>query len=672
MTVESRVGVEIGGTFTDLVWLRPDGTLATGKVPSTPDSIHQAVLDAIGEAGIDLAAVRQVVHGSTVATNALLTRRGVATGLLTTKGFRDVVEIGTHDRVGSVYQIFYRKPAAPIGRRLIGEVDERIDASGRVLRPLDLEEGWRAAERLIAAGARSIAICLLHSYVNPAHETALAAEIRRRAPDVTVTASAEISPEFREFERTMTTAVNAFVSPVVDRYVRRLDERLAGDGYGGVLQIMQSSGGVMPGEAAGRNAVRMLLSGPAAGVRGAIWFARRNGIEDIITIDMGGTSTDVAIAPGCEPRMTQELVVDDLPIRSPAVDMVTVGAGGGSIAQLDAGGFLAVGPDSAGAQPGPACYGRGGQRATVTDAQVVAGLLRPARFFGGRMALHTDRAEAALAAIGLEGSLAEIGDGIIRTVNNNMASAVRLVSTARGIDPRGFVLVAYGGGGPLHGAMVADEIGIARVLVPWSPGLISAFGLLVADLTIDLVRTRFQVLSDETLGPARVAELAAAAAHAAADHGLDPGTWEAEYGIDLRYAGQAYELTLWFPELPASSETIHAAFQAEHRRRYGYARDSLTVEAVNYRTRILRRVGAAAAPPPPPAGAAPAVERAEVRFSGRVETTSFLSRAALPAGFRVAGPAVLEEATATTVVPPGWSAVVLPTGDLLLEKETGR
>ncbi|MCC7274408.1 MAG: hydantoinase/oxoprolinase family protein [Alphaproteobacteria bacterium] len=672
MTAESRVGVEIGGTFTDLVWLKPDGALATCKVPSTPASIHQAVLDAIAEAGIDLAAVRHVVHGSTVATNALLTRRGVPTGLLTTKGFRDVIEIGTHDRVGSVYQIFYRKPAAPIPRRLIGEVDERVDASGRVLRPLDVEEGWRAAERLIAAGARSIAICLLHSYVNPAHETALAAEIRRRAPEVTVTASAEISPEFREFERTMTTAVNAFVSPVVDRYVRRLDERLGADGYGGVLQIMQSSGGVMPGEAAGRNAVRMLLSGPAAGVRGAIWFARRNGIADIVTIDMGGTSTDVAIAPGCEPRMTHELVVDDLPIRSPAVDMVTVGAGGGSIAHLDAGGFLAVGPDSAGAQPGPACYGRGGERATVTDAQVVAGLLRPARFFGGKMALQVDRAEAALAAIGVEGSLAEVSDGVLRTVNNNMASAVRLVSTARGIDPRGFVLVAYGGGGPLHGAMVADEIGIGRVLVPWSPGLISAFGLLVADLSIDLVRTRFQVLSDATLGPDAVAELAAAAATAAAAHGLEPGSWVAEYGLDLRYAGQAYELTLWFDALPADAARIAAAFQIEHRRRYGYARDSLTVEAVNYRTRIVQKVGGAASPPPPPEGPPPAAETAVVRFNGKVETTAFLPRVALPAGFRLIGPAVIEEATATTVVPPGWSARVLPTGDLLLEKGEGR
>jgi N-methylhydantoinase A len=668
--MQQRVGVEIGGTFTDLVWQQADGALKTCKVPSTPAAIHEAVIDALAEADVDLAAVRHIVHGTTVATNALLTRSGAAAGLITTRGFRDVIEIGTHDRAGNVYQLLYRKPRAPIPRRLIREVEERVNAAGKVLQPIDVELGWHAAEALIREGVRSIAICFLHAYVNPAHEKALASLIRARAPDVSVTASSEISPEFREYERTMTTAVNAFVSPVVDRYVRHLNKRLAHDGYAGVLQIMQSNGGIMPGAAAGRHAVRMLLSGPAAGVRGAVWFARRNGIEDIITIDMGGTSTDVSVAPKLEPRMISELVVDDLPIRAPAVDMVTVGAGGGSIARIDTGGFLAVGPQSAGAVPGPACYGRGGEHATVTDAQVIAGILRPSRFFGGRMPLRVDLAEAALARVGLAGSDREAADAVLRTVNNNMASAVRLVSTARGIDPRDYVLVAYGGGGPLHGAMVTEEIGIRRVLVPWSPGLTSAFGLLVADLVIDFVRTRIHALSDETLGDKSVACLRAECERAAVEHGLDSGAYRVEFGVDLRYAGQAYELTVWAGGTTASGAALRAAFHDLHRRRYGYAREALRVEAVNYRGRIVEKVASDLAPSPPAAPGTPVLEEGPIHLNGRALAARFAAREALPVGFKLAGPAVIEEPTATTVVPSGWECEVLPSGDLMLERVT--
>lgn len=662
-----QVGVEIGGTFTDLVWLQEDGTVATGKVPSTPGNIHQAVLDAVRSAEVPLARVAQFSHGSTVATNALLTRRGSTTGLVTTRGFRDVVEIGTHDRVGNIYTAFYRKPKAPVERRNVCEVDERIDASGTVTRELDLDAAWEAIRPMVEAGVGSLAICLLNAYRNPAHEAKLAAMLRARLPDLEVFASHEVSPEFREYERTVTTTVNAFVGPVVKRYVDRLEAGLASDGYRGALRLMQSNGGIMPAAAAGANAVRMLLSGPAAGVRAAIWFARRNGIQDLLTLDMGGTSTDVAVAPQLDARIVSELVVDDLPIRTTAVDMATVGAGGGSIASIDAGGFLNVGPASAGAVPGPACYDRGGVLPTVTDAQVIAGLLRPARFFGGRMALRADLAQQALDGLQVPGGTREKADAILRMVNSNMAAAVRLVSTARGIDPRDFTLVAYGGGGPVHGAMVADEVGMRRVLVPWSPGISSAFGLLVADLIVDVVRAKLEPLSDTSLDDHSVQHVRVLCMGEAEKLDLAPGSYAIDVGADLRYAGQGFEITIWSGEGPVGAARLRELFEAEHTRRYGYARSSLPMQLVNVRGRIVRRNTAQLSTP---RAAAVSTEREvqDIVLAGATLATTFLSRAALAEGEHISGPAVLEENTSTVFVPPDWVATCLPSGDLLLEK----
>jgi len=664
-----QLGVEIGGTFTDLVWLDRDGTVKTGKVPSTPSQIERAVLDAIQAADVPLSSVHQFAHGSTVATNALLTRRGAVTGLLTTAGFRDIIEIGTHDRVGNIYTAFYEKPRAPISRRLVREVVERIDATGNILVPLDEEGAWREIETLLAGGVQSIAVCLLHGYRSPVHEQALRELIRARAPHVEVFLSHEVSPEFREYERTVTTVVNAFVGPVVKGYVDRLKGDLEAAGYSGAVRLMQSNGGIMPSVAAGSNAVKMLLSGPAAGVRAAIWFARRNDISDILTLDMGGTSTDVAIAPGLEARIVPELVVDGLPIRTTTMDMATVGAGGGSIASIDAGGFLNVGPASAGAQPGPACYNRGGELPTVTDAQVIAGLLRPARFFGGRMELRMDLAEKALATLGLPGTLQDSADAILRMVNSNMAAAVRLVSTARGVDPRDFTLVAYGGGGPLHGAMVAEEVGMRRVLVPWSPGISSAFGLLVADLIVDLVVARIEPLSDGTLDAASISLLRTLCDEQAGRLDLPPGSFEIQAGIDLRYAGQGFELTLWRDLAPATAAELDAQFQAEHLARYGYSRPNLKTQVVNLRARIVQRNEGKLATPR--GDADPARERKAIVLDGKRLTALFLARAALAPGQSVAGPAILEEMTSTSFVPEGWTATCLPTGDLLIEKNGG-
>ncbi|KPQ06786.1 MAG: N-methylhydantoinase A [Rhodobacteraceae bacterium HLUCCA12] len=662
-----RVGVEIGGTFTDLVWHDAKGTLRTGKTPSTPEAIEAAVLSVLADEGVPLAQVAGVRHGSTIATNALIMRKGAATGLLTTRGFRDVAILGRADRDHGIYDMQYRRPPPAIRRQLIREVPERIGPDGAVIEPLDLDAAWHAVEALLAQGVEAIAICLIHAYRNPVHEQALARMIRARAPHVSLTLSHEVSPEFREYERTVTTVVNAFVGPVVDRYVGRLAEGLRERGFGGVLSIMQSNGGVMPADAAGDNAVRMLMSGPAAGVRAAMWFAARNGIDDVITLDMGGTSTDVAIAPGRVPATVPELAMDGLPIRTASIDMATIGAGGGSIAQIDPGGFLGVGPESAGARPGPACYGRGGDRPTVTDAQVVAGLLRPTQFFSGRMALSHDAASATLATLDPDGDPHRAADSVLRLINSNMAAAVRLVSTGRGIDPRDYTLVAYGGGGPIHAAMVADELDIGAVLVPWSPGLVSAFGLLIADTLIDLAQSDPHPLDAHSLDGERCDAFAATARELATRNGVAPEDCESRIGLDMRYAGQAFELTIWTDGQPLSDAALRRLFEDEHRTRYGYARAGLGVEVVSYRLRLVAPT-AAQLTTPLPDGSAATAETVTLSIAGQKLEARAIDRAGLAPGARLKGPAVLTEPTSTTVIPPQWQAECLPSGDLMLKR----
>lgn len=661
-----RIGVEIGGTFTDLVWSGADGRLYTGKTPSTPSAIQEAVLNVIEEAGRPLSPVARITHGSTVATNALIERRGAQAGLLTTRGFRDIITIARGDRTHDVYDMQYRRSPPPIRRRMVREINERVAADGSIVTPIDLEAAWEEAQALLEQGVDGIAISLLHAYRNPKHEMQLAAMIRERAPHVAVSASHEVSPEFREYERSVTTVVNAFVGPVVKTYVDRLEAGLAARDYDGVLQIMQSNGGVMPARMAGANAVRMLLSGPAAGVQAAMWFAARNGIENAITLDMGGTSTDIAIAPKLEPAMVSELKVDGLPVRTTSVDMETIGAGGGSIAKIDPGGFLAVGPESAGAQPGPACYGRGGTRPTVTDAQVVAGILPPGRFFGGKMALDLGRARDALETLGFPGGTEAAADAVLRIANSNIASAVRQVSTSKGIDPREFTLIAYGGGGPVHTAMVADDLSIRQVLVPWSPGLASAFGLLIAETMIDFAGSDLHALSEATLDSAKVAQLTARADDVAAEHGLSKDLRNLSIGLDMRYAGQAFELTIWVAPEALAARSLRNLFEDEHRIRYGYARASLDVEVVAYRLR-LTQAAAGEIKTPLPTGSDTRREDVELRLGGQLVKAVSLSRDAVLPGETVEGPAILTEPTSTTFVPGGWQAECLPTGDLLLK-----
>lgn len=660
------VGVEIGGTFTDLVWLDSTGCLHAAKSPSVPGALTEGVRNVLAAAAISLGRVARFVHGSTIATNTLLTRSGAAVGLLTTDGFRDIVPLGRADRNHDVYNMRYRHPVPPIERRLIREVSERIDRDGNILLPLDKAKAAAVVHDLVADGARAIAISLLHSYINPVHEKALARIVAEVAPDIPVFTSHDISPEFREYERSITTVINAFVAPGVTDYMDRLSDDLHDTGYAGPLRIMQSNGGVMPAEAAGNNAARMLLSGPAAGVRAAAWFAERNGFKDVITLDMGGTSTDIAVLPALRPQMVSEIRVDGLPIRGAAVDMATIGAGGGSLVHVDPGGFLSVGPQSAGARPGPVCYGRGGDIPTVTDAQVIAGLLQPESFFGGQMELLEEATHQAFAQLPADGSPGQIAEAVLRIVNTNMANAIRLVSTSRGIDPRDYVLVAFGGGGPLHGAMVARELGMQRVLVPWSPGIASAVGLMIADTVVDTVESMPHHLDRDTLGNSRIEALAETARRAAQEVDLDIADCETSVGVDMRYVGQAFELTVWVSLEPHDATELRRLFEAAHLSRFGYVRDDLTIEVVACRTRITARSGIRASTPAPGGRAEPRYRAIPILVGGQVCEGVTLHRNDLAPGACISGPAVIAEDTSTTFVPPGWDVQCLPSGDLLL------
>ncbi|RIK45496.1 MAG: hypothetical protein DCC58_06195 [Chloroflexi bacterium] len=662
-----RAGVEIGGTFTDLVWLRPDGSVGFAKVASTPAAPEQAALAALERAGIDPAALPELVHGSTVATNAVLTRSGAKTALITTQGFRDVLELQRHDRWGNIYEVFYRKPAPLVPRNLAFEVGERIGVDGRVVVPLDTQSAREALLAAEAAGAESVAVSLLHAYRNPEHEQAMAEIAAEVVPHLPLTLASDVLPEFREYERASTVVMSAYVRPVMERYLGGLLRELRARGFQGGLSVMQSSGGVLPAEAAARLAIRTLLSGPAAGVIGASAIARAAGLRDVITIDMGGTSTDVALLRDGRPVITSESKIDRLPLRVPMIDITTVGAGGGSLAWIDSGGLLDVGPASAGAQPGPACYGRGGALPTVTDANVVLGLLRPEHFLGGEMQLYPQAAQTAVEGLGLPGDAVAVAAQIVRVVDANMTQAIRLVSTERGIDPAGYTLVPYGGAGPLHACRLAEALGMTRVLVPPFPGLVSAWGLLVADLVVDAAQT--DVLTAPT--PQQIEErfvlLEARVRARIAEQRLPADGWVFEASIDMRYRGQAYELAAPVDRPVHDVAQLTARFHALHAERYGNARPADAVQTVTYRLRAALPV-APLQPPAPPHSGTPRAERALAVVDGERREITFWERAPLPVGFRTTGPCVVEEPTATTFVPPGWRLVVDGNGCLDLRR----
>ncbi len=664
------LGVDIGGTFTDFVLAR-DGELRVFKRPSTPAEPARAVLDGLAEGGLLVGGVDELVHGSTVATNALLERRGARTALVTTAGFGDAIVIGRQARA-QMYALEPTRPEPLVPQALRIEAAERIASDGSVRQPLDEAEVQRIASAVKQTGAESVAICLIFSFLHPAHEQRLADALRDLG--LFVSASSDVLPEYREYERMSTTTVNAYLSPVMQRYLGSLRRDLAATGIPR-LRVMQSDGGSLSAQTAGRLAVRTVLSGPAGGVAGAFAAGRVAGEANLITFDMGGTSTDVALCPGRVLYRT-DLTIDGLPIRTPSVDLHTVGAGGGSLAQIDAGGALRVGPESAGADPGPACYGRG-DRPTVTDAQLVLGRLRPDAFLDGRMPLDLAAARRAIATLGgrREDDVRAIAADIVRVANANMERAIRVISVERGYDPRDFALLAFGGAGPLHACDLAEALRIPRVIVPPHPGVLSAFGMVVADLTRDYVAAVLRRLDGDGAVAGEVErrlnelERKARDEFAADGHALAGAV--VQRSLDMRYAGQSYEVDVPIAEFDAAAwaERFHAA----HAARYGHGHPGRAVEIVNARLRLSLpggRVDGATLVPGAGTSASsspPVAERAEVWFD-RPLPSAIVRRETLAAGAALAGPAVVVQMDTTTVVNPGWRARVDAAGNLLLER----
>jgi N-methylhydantoinase A len=679
-----RIGFDVGGTFTDFVLQSPAGELATGKRLTTYPDPSVACLAGLDElvarSGVAWGDVTQAVHGTTLGSNLVIERKARGVGLLTTRGFRDVLVIGREKRY-QVYDLQIEKPAPLIPRRLIGEVTERVLADGSVRDPLDEADARRAIRALIGRGVTTLAICLLHAYLNPAHEKRLAAIVAEEAPQVTVTLSHEVSPTFREYERTSTTVVNAYVMTALREYLRGLAAAMGERGYRGRLFVMQSSGGIATAEAMQRYPVRMIESGPAAGALMAATYGELAGQRDLIAFDMGGTTAKLALVENGRPFTTtafelnrvQNAPGSGLPMNIQAIDLVEIGAGGGSIARARLG-VIAVGPESASSTPGPVCYGRGGVEPTVTDANLVLGYLNPRYFAGGALALQPGAAVRAIEErlarpLGL--SLDDAAWGIHAIVNTNMELATRVVSIERGRDPRELTLVAFGGSGPVHGCRLAQALGIPRVILPAAAGVTAALGLLAAEIRFDVARTSVRRL--EGVDTARVNAMYDEMAAQALDvvHESAAGEVAVARWADARYVGQGYELTVPVPPGPLDARalgTLRAAFDDVYAARYGYASPAEPVEIVTWK---LSAVGGS-----PRVALAKAVARGgESRKGSRKayfpETRGYVDcpvydRYALAPGSSLTGPAIIEERESTTVLPPGVTATVDEYASLLV------
>jgi len=685
-----HVGVDVGGTFTDFYAHHPEsGRIHNLKRPSTPDDPARAILSGLAELatrhGVDTDEVARLAHGTTVGTNALIQRRGGKVVLLTTAGFRDLLEIGRQTRP-HMFDLFADFPPPLVAREQRFEVDERITTGGEVVRALDETSIDEAVCRVNAQTPDACAVCLLFSFENPAHERALGDALRAAAPGLPLSLSCEVQPEFREYERFSTTVLNAYLQPVMSTYLKRLESELARRAPRAVLGINQSSGGLMSARRAQEVPVRTALSGPAAGVVGALHVARLGERSDVITLDMGGTSADVALIRGRRADIAYHREVAGFPIRLPMVDIETVGAGGGSIAWFDRDGLLKVGPQSAGAAPGPACYAQGGDEPTVTDANLLLGRLSPRGLLGGEMALDIDLARSAFEPIAarLEFSVERTAHGVLGVVVANMVRAIRTLSVERGHDPRAHALMPFGGAGPLHARDVAASLGIREVLVPGAPGILCAQGLVVSDLTEDFVRSERSRLDGDTAEKVRerVARLLDEAEQWFAHENIPPGKRGIDLSLDMRYAGQNFELSVPLdPGTPASPlravpdlETLAERFYRVHDATYGYHSREDAVEVVNYRLTVRGRIFDDAPPsatepgePAPP----PATHR-EVWFSdaGSVRSAVY-SREQLEPGHRVEGPAVVEQLDATTPIYPEDTARVDTAGNLVITLDEG-
>jgi N-methylhydantoinase A len=672
------IALDVGGTFTD-VTLRDtaSGRLWITKTPTTPHDPSEGFLagvdKALALAGADHARLEHVLHGTTTATNAILEGKGAAAGLLTTAGFRYVLEIGRHDIPRRANMFAWTKPARPVPPELIFEVPGRLAVDGQEIEALDEAAVRAAARRLREAGIASVAICFLHSYADGSHERRARALLLEEHPECAVSLSSEVLPVFREFERSMVSVLNAYVQPLVGRYVGRLVERLRGRGISAPLSIMKSNGGVIGAETVRAQAVHTALSGPAAGVIGARLIGAASEFADVISVDVGGTSADVCLIQGGEATLTVEGRVGAWPLPVPMIDIHTIGAGGGSIARVTDDGTLTVGPESAGAVPGPACYGAGGEEPTVTDAHLVLGRI-PAHLLGGEMPLDVERARRAVEervarplGLGLEAAAC----GILDIVNNNMVGAIRLVSVERGHDPRDFALVPFGGAGPLHGGDLAGLLGMRTVVVPRHPGVLSTFGLLGTEVRNDYARTSLQKPPDYDV--AAVAAVYAALEGQAERWLADEGVPHAERRLlrlaDLRYRHQGFEITVPWPEPDLAIDPLLARFHARHERLYTYALPDAPVEIVTLRLAASGRVRRFTLPERREArvGRGPGARRIYFSGLGWVDCPR-IDRETLGRGSVVRGPAVVEQLDSTTVLLPGQRARADRFGNLVIRQ----
>ncbi|MFL6242005.1 MAG: hydantoinase/oxoprolinase family protein [Acidimicrobiia bacterium] len=677
------VGVDVGGTFTDVVLADSAGGVTIGKVLTTPDDPRRGVVEGIrhvlSRTAVDPGAVSRVVHGTTLATNVVVQRTAAPIALVATEGFGDLLRLGREARVeDDRYDLFFTPAAPPVDARLTFEVAERVSARGEVLVPLSDEAIAGVARRVAAARPAGVSVCLLHSYAHPAHEQAVAEACRAAVPTAYVVSSSEVWPEMREYERAMTTAVCALVGPVMAAYVAGLESSLHDLGIRCGVEIMESSGGVMSAQAAARRPVATVESGGAAGVTAAGIVGRSVGVADVISFDMGGTTAKTGIVRDGSPAITHDFQIGGkgsfggtragtgVPVKIPVVDLAEVGAGGGSVAWVDAGGALRVGPQSAGAVPGPACYRRGGTEPTVTDANLLLGYLDPAGLAGG-VILDADLAAAAVgqsvaATLGVD--VPGAAHAIHEIVNETMASAIRVVTVQRGIDPRGFTLVGFGGAGPMHVARLAAAFGIQSVVVPWAAGVGSAIGLVSSDLTVDLVQTRILDLehADASALTELFDELEARGRKELDDAGA---TFVMTRSADMRFHGQAHQLTVSVPDGPLGDEDLSGLakrFHEVYRRTYGIDADA-PAQLVNARVRVVRVVDKLSPRPHPVAERDANVALASERAASFVEvggftTTPVFDWSRLEPGSRLVGPAIVEGADATIVVPPGYSAAV--------------
>jgi N-methylhydantoinase A len=676
---EVRIAVDIGGTFTDLEIFDSAGAVHQHKTPSTPSDPSAGLLNGIRDAaarfGFPLDAVRQVLHGTTIATNAVLERKLPVGGVLTTAGFEDLLQIGRHGR-REVYALT-AKPAPPLVRRaLCFGVVERLRADGSVETPLDEDSVRRAAARLAEQGVQAVAVCLLHAYANPAHERRVGEILAQALPGVAVSLSSDISPELREYERLSTTVLNALLVPIVAGYMHKLERRLAEERFGARVYLVQSNSGVAGPAKAGREPARLLLSGPSGGAAAARRLSAMLEEPNLVAVDMGGTSFDVSVVHGGQVAMVTEGEIDGLPVRLPMVEMRTIGAGGGSIAWLDEGGRLRIGPHSAGADPGPACYGRGGTRFTVTDANLLLGRLEAGAFMGGAMPL--DGAAAMRAATDLAGPLGldadSVAEGVVAVTNAALAGPIRLSLFEKGFDPADFAILSFGGAGGVHACEVAEELGIARVIFPLHASTLSAWGILSSDIAHDLSATHIAPLTEAGTALAPLAARLARDGEALLDEdGVAASQRAQDWSADCRYAGQAFELAVPLPSLdfsPAGLAAIAEAFHRVHRQRFSYDDRRVPVEVVALRLTARGLLGRPPGEEARAAAAPPAAGRRRLRIAGGWQDALICRREGVPpAGTGpLQGPAIIEEAYTSTYIPPGWEAVAHPAGAVIARR----